>query len=201
MNYRSMTVRLALTSVLCGSTLAAMAQETSNVTSTGAPSANGTVVPQLVNYGGVLTDVNEKPLSGVVGVTFTLYQEESGGTPLWMEIQNVQLSKGGHYSVMLGSTTSTGLPQDVFVTGQARWLEVKAEGQPEQPRVLLVAVPYALKAADAETIGGLPASAFVLANGSQASAAKASNAATSQASSKASKPPTNPDVTGVGTVD
>ena len=29
--------------------------------------------------------------------------------------------------------------------------------------MLLLSVPYALKAADAETVGGLPASAFVLA--------------------------------------
>src|ERR1041385_3247005 len=33
----------------------------------------------------------------------------------------------------------------------------------EQPRVLLVSVPYALKAADAETLSGKPLSAFVLA--------------------------------------
>jgi hypothetical protein len=39
---------------------------------------------------------------------------------------------------------------------------VQAEGQAEQPRVLLVSVPYALKAADAETVGGKPLSAFVL---------------------------------------
>jgi hypothetical protein len=32
----------------------------------------------------------------------------------------------------------------------------------EQPRVLLVSVPYAMKAGDAETLGGLPASAFLL---------------------------------------
>ena len=34
--------------------------------------------------------------------------------------------------------------------------------QVTQPRVLLVSVPYALKAGDAATLGGLPASAFVL---------------------------------------
>ena len=39
-------------------------------------------------------------------------------------------------------------------------------GEVEQPRVLLVSVPYALKAADADTLGGLPASAFVLAGAS-----------------------------------
>ena len=36
-------------------------------------------------------------------------------------------------------------------------------GEPAQPRVLLASVPYALKAADAATLGGLPASAFALA--------------------------------------
>ena len=35
------------------------------------------------------------------------------------------------------------------------------EGEAEKPRTLLMSVPYALKAADAETIGGLPPSAFV----------------------------------------
>src|ERR1017187_4872528 len=114
---------------------------------------NNSAVPQLVNYSGVLTDVNGKPLSGVVGVTFNLYSEETGGVPLWSEIQNVHMGKSGYYAVMLGSTSSTGLPQDVFVSGEARWLGVQAEGQAEQPRILLVAVPYALKAGDAQTIG------------------------------------------------
>jgi len=34
--------------------------------------------------------------------------------------------------------------------------------QTEQPRVLLVSVPYAMKAGDAETVGGLSPSAFML---------------------------------------
>jgi hypothetical protein len=163
---------------------------------------NNSAVPQLVNYSGVLTDVNGKPLSGVVGVTFNLYSEETGGVPLWSEIQNVHMGKSGYYAVMLGSTSSTGLPQDVFVSGEARWLGVQAEGQAEQPRILLVAVPYALKAGDAQTIGGLPASAFVLANGTQATAGStkpASPAASSGASKNA--PPANPAVTGKGVVD
>jgi len=46
----------------------------------------------------------------------------------------------------------------------ARWLGVQPAlpSVGEQPRVLLVGVPYALKAADAETLGGKPASAFML---------------------------------------
>jgi hypothetical protein len=40
---------------------------------------------------------------------------------------------------------------------------VRVNGGEEQPCILLLSVPYALKAADAETIGGLPPSAFALA--------------------------------------
>ena len=40
---------------------------------------------------------------------------------------------------------------------------MEVQGHTEQPRVLLVSVPYALKALDAETIGGKPASAFMMA--------------------------------------
>jgi hypothetical protein len=40
---------------------------------------------------------------------------------------------------------------------------VQPQGQAEQARVMLVSVPYALKAVEADTIGGLPPSAFVLA--------------------------------------
>ena len=151
-----------------------------------AVSANA-VVPSIVNFKGVLTDVNGKPLTGTVGVTFYLYQESQGGTPLWMETQNVQPDKVGHYSVALGSTSTQGLPANMFATGEARWLGVQVHGQDEQPRVLLMSVPYALKALDAETIGGKPASAFMMA----------------PTSSSKSQPPVLPPgtITGSGTAD
>jgi len=117
----------------------------------------------MVNFSGVLTDVNGKPLTGAVGVTFYLYKDAEGGAPLWMETQNVKADKAGHYTAALGSTSSQGLPANVFASGEARWLGVQAQGQKEQPRVLLMSVPYALKALDAETIGGKPASSFMLA--------------------------------------
>jgi hypothetical protein len=128
-----------------------------------AASSATVAVPPIVNFNGLLTDVTGKPLTGTVGVTFYLYQESQGGAPLWMETQNVHPDKFGHYSVALGSTSSQGLPANVFATGEARWLGVQVHGQDEQPRVLLMSVPYALKALDAETIGGKPASSFMLA--------------------------------------
>jgi hypothetical protein len=127
-------------------------------------------VPPLVNFSGVLADVNGKPLTGVVGVTFSLYQEQHGGSPLWLETQNVKAGKTGNYTVALGSTSSQGLPANVFAMGEARWLGVQPQGQEEQPRVMLMSVPYALKALDAEMIGGKPASSFMLAPTGRASA-------------------------------
>jgi hypothetical protein len=147
--------------------LLAAAQQTSSNQTT----PSNQIVPPLMHLDGVLTDSGGKPLTGVVGVTFYLYKEEQSGAPLWMETQNVQPDKTGHYTVLLGSTSSQGLPVSVFASGEARWLGVQAEGQPEQPRSLLVSAPYALKAADAETIGGLPPSAFVLATPGGASTA------------------------------
>jgi uncharacterized repeat protein (TIGR03803 family) len=84
------------------------------------------VVPTLVNISGTLADANGKPLTGTVGVTFHLYKDEQGGAPLWMETQNVQPDKSGHYTVALGSTSSQGLPTSLFASGEARWLGVQA---------------------------------------------------------------------------
>ena len=138
------------------------------------------MVPPLVNFSGVVSDGNGKPLSGTVGITFSLYKDSQSGAPLWVETQNVQADKSGHYSVALGSSSSQGLPPDLFVLGEARWLSVQPQGQAEQPRVLLLSVPYALKAADAETVGGLPPSAFMLAvppsSGSSSGTSSGSNA-------------------------
>jgi trimeric autotransporter adhesin len=175
-------VWMSATVLLLACALSAVAQQSTDVT-----------VPTLVNFSGTLTDVNGKPLTEIMGVTFYLYQDQQGGAPLWMETQNVQPDRMGHYSVMLGSTTSQGLSPDLFASGQARWLGVQAQGQEEQPRVMLLSVPYAMKAVDAQTIGGLPPSAFVLAAPPTANAARAMGG-----SKAASVPATSSDVTTTG---
>jgi hypothetical protein len=156
------------------------------------------IVPPLVQFSGVLTDLDGKPLSGVVGVTFCLYKDSQGGAPLWMETQNVQTNKAGHYSVMLGSTTSLGLPVDLFASGTAHWLGVQPQGQREQPRVLLLSVPYALKAGDAETVGGLPPSAFVLATPNAGGAISGVTNGSASSASTTSAPSTSSNVTTTG---
>jgi trimeric autotransporter adhesin len=127
-----------------------------------APSAAAAEVPRLIKFSGTLLDALDRPLAGPVGVTFALHAQQTGGAALWMETQNVTPDAHGLYTVLLGANSAHGVPAELFASGEARWLEVQVERQAEQPRVLLVSVPYALKAVDADTLGGKPASAFAL---------------------------------------
>jgi len=131
-------------------------------TSTSSASA-AAVVPRLMNYSGTARDAEGKPITQIAGATFSIYSQESGGSSLWMETQNIHPDAKGNFSIQLGASKPDGLPMSVFASGEARWLGVRINGGEEQPRALLLSVPYALKAADAETVGGLPASAFMLA--------------------------------------
>jgi hypothetical protein len=125
------------------------------------PTQTASALPRLVRFSGTAKDLNGNPLTGVVGITFALYSEQTGGAALWLETQNVTADSNGHYTALLGSTKPDGLPAELFTSEQAHWVGVQVSGQAEQPRVLLVSAPYALKAGDAETLGGKPASAFV----------------------------------------
>src|SRR5580704_4487726 len=162
-----------------------------------ATAVNATV-PPLIQFSNVATDEGGSSMSGEVSITFSLYNNPQGGEPLWTETQNnVQLDPTGHYSVQLGITKPAGVPTTLFTTGEARWLGMRIAEQAEQPRVLLLSVPYALKAGDAATIGGLPPSAFVMATpgtGSSPTTFIASAAADADA------PPAG-GVTGSGTTD
>jgi hypothetical protein len=151
------------------------------------------IVPQLIRFAGMLKDSSGHPLTGIAGLTFSLYRDQEGGAPLWLETQNVALDAKGRYDVLLGAEHAEGVPMEVFTSGEARWLGVQAQGQPgEQPRVLLVSVPYALKAADASTLGGLPASAFVLAARPEAPSTDAIATNTAAAAPSASASPLAP---------
>ncbi|MGO9270630.1 MAG: tail fiber domain-containing protein [Terriglobia bacterium] len=144
-------------------------------------SGSAGVVPRLIKFSGEVnpqitqitqTKENENGKSqspAVVALSFSLYELQEAGSPLWSESQKVQLDEQGRYTVLLGATQPEGLPLDLFTSGRALWLGVQPQlpGATEQPRVLLVAVPYALKAADADTLGGFPASAFLAATASQ----------------------------------
>jgi len=159
--------------------LSAMA--VSSLAQTAAPNSSlvSTQIPRLIKFSGTAQDETHKPVTGVVGVTFSLYKDQQGGSPLWVEAQNVRADETGHYTVMLGSASADGVPLSLFSSAEAHWISTHISGHAESPRVLLLSVPYALKAADAETLGGLPASAFMHANQSGVAANSGSPASTS----------------------
>ena len=176
---------LSMVSSMSAQTASGNVAATTAVTQSAAQSAAAaSQVPRLVRFSGTAQNVNADETSGsiatrgnasvpagVVGMTFSLYSEQTGGAPLWSEVQNVPVDKTGHYTVQLGSTQADGLPVELFSSAQAQWLGVRQEGQAEQPRIMLLSVPYALKAADAETFGGKPPSAFLSAPTSATAAA------------------------------
>jgi hypothetical protein len=118
-------------------------------------------VPRVVKFSGVLRDATGLLLNGTQSVSFAVYADATGGTSLWEEIQNVQFANG-RYTVLLGVTTTEGMPPELFAADESRWLGVRslAVGEQEQSRVFLTSVPYAIRAADADSLGGLPSSAY-----------------------------------------
>lgn len=121
-------------------------------------------VPGQVNFQGVLVGVDGEPIQGPVDLIFTLYDSPSDGTAVWTESQNSIAVQGGVYEVALGSV----LPLDAAVLANAPLhLEVTVDGETLSPRFPLLAVPYAIKAQEAQTahelidLGGVPIEYFV----------------------------------------
>lgn len=131
-------------------------------------------VPRLVRFTGTVDATtlaafratsgdDREPSAITVPLTFAIYASQEGGAALWREAQDVSVDDGGRYVAALGAVSVDGLPAAVLTGGGSRWLGVTIAGGPERPRILFVSVPYALKAGDADTIGGRPLSAFVMA--------------------------------------
>ena len=118
-------------------------------------------VPRLVSFSGAVKDAAGKPLTGPVDIHFAIYENFDGVEPLWFETQTVEVDAQGRFTALPGAMQPEGLPLAFFTTGKARWLEVMVVGCATMPRVLLVSVPYAFKAGDADTLGGKPATEYV----------------------------------------
>lgn len=105
-----------------------------------------------INYQGRLAGADGTPIDNTnpgLGITFALYDTDTGGTPLWTETHaNVPVSDG-LFSVRLGSVT----PLDTgYLTGD-RWLGIQVGSDPEMtPREKLAAVPYAMRASVADQL-------------------------------------------------
>jgi hypothetical protein len=149
-------------SVLCLIVLCLIAPPT--MLAQGAQTAAPAAVPRVITFTGVFQPADGQPPREVETVTLALYAEPTGGVPLWQETQNVAVDAQGRYALLLGAMSADGIPPEVLTAG-AQWLGTTFDrpGEVERPRVQLTSVPYTLRAADAETLGGRPASAYLLA--------------------------------------
>src|ERR1700674_4647525 len=182
---------MLLVSLFLAPTVLAQSPDSANQSAVSA-AASAAEVPRLIKFSGTLLDAQDRPMAGPVGVTFALHAQQTGGAALWIETQNVTPDAHGNYTVLLGANSANGVPAELFASGEARWLEVQVERQAEQPRILLVSVPYALKAKDADTLGGRPASAFLTTEtlaGTGNSSGTAAAASTALPSSKVQSTP------------
>ncbi|MFC2130457.1 beta strand repeat-containing protein [Bacteroidota bacterium] len=94
-------------------------------------------IPNEVNYQGLITDENGSAINGNVAITFALYESETGGTPVWTEVKNVELVNG-YLNIYLGE--EAGLQNMDF--SKTYWLEVKVEDSNPFARTKLSSVPY-----------------------------------------------------------
>ena len=164
-----------------------------------APTALAGEVPRLIKFSGTMHDAQGRSPTGPAGVTFALYSQQNGGAALWLETQNVKPDENGNYTILLGANSAHGVPAELFASAEARWLGIQVEQQPEKERILLVSVPYALKAKDAETLSGLPASAFVTTESLTSTTSYTAAAATSpNAPSTIASPALSSTLTAVG---
>lgn len=56
-------------------------------------------VPRLVKFSGTAVNANGRPLSGITGITFSIYKDQTDRAPLWLETQSVHADSKGHLTV------------------------------------------------------------------------------------------------------
>ncbi len=157
-------------------------------------------IPATINYQGRLTDNTpaQAPVDGPVRMQFEIWADPGGGTGggrVWREPDadgtgvTVQVT-GGIFNYQLGSTVP--IPPSVFTSSNsARHLQIIINPGPTgeilSPRQLISATGYAnmaqnagsaltaanaFSAADAMNLGGVPASGYLLADGTAADSAR-----------------------------
>jgi hypothetical protein len=127
------------------------------------PVANA-AVPGLINYQGILTDESGAPLSGTYQLTFSIYPDSAqSAIAAWSEQHLSVAVESGIFRVVLGSVS---LLSESLFAGDECWLGVAVGASPEMyPRQRLVSVPWALRAAVADsaaTVGTAVGSAWTV---------------------------------------
>jgi hypothetical protein len=129
-------VAVALVAVAMGSARTAAAQS----------------IPQTMSFTARVYD-GDLAVTGAVELTFEIFDAAEGGTLVWEEEMPAEAEDGLVYAI-LGSKPGNGLSPAVF-DGNQRFLQLSVNGDVQRPRIPLLSVPYATRAAVAETAGRL----------------------------------------------
>ncbi|MCX7908157.1 MAG: hypothetical protein N2560_01385, partial [Ignavibacteria bacterium] len=101
-------------------------------------------VPRVLNYQANLKDQNDRPFNGQTAITFAIYEQEFGGTPIWSENQLVDVVNG-FMNVYLGKENPLNIKFD-----RPLWLQISIGGN-AFPRTPLTSTPYAMKSLTSTT--------------------------------------------------
>ncbi len=104
-------------------------------------------VPQVLSYQGNLQDQGGNPVDGTISTTLHIFDEETGGTPLWSETQDVVYA-AGFFSVELGNQTP--LPDEVF--NPERYLTLEIAGEQFLPRRRITSSAFAIRSKFADNL-------------------------------------------------
>jgi len=99
-------------------------------------------------------------------MSFSIFDVEEGGAPLWTEIQFTVFVVDGFFATQLGLETA--LTPEIFSGREGLWVETAIdvdqngldEGDVQQPRKPLSAVPVAFQARDASGLGGFSGESY-----------------------------------------
>jgi len=107
-----------------------------------------TSVPPLINYQGMLTDADGKPMIGTKNLEFNIYDSATGGTKIWgPQIFNTVPLINGKFNVILGTTDNDGNSIIEAFGAKDRYLGIKVDNGAElAPRQQILSAPYAIKA-------------------------------------------------------
>lgn len=111
-------------------------------------------VPGPMHFQGVLTDNEGALLDGQYTITVSLYESQDSATPVWGQTSVVQVV-GGAVDIVLGEAGQ--LISQELLSSPELWLGVQVESDPELlPRQQVLSVPYATRAAYADSAANVP---------------------------------------------
>lgn len=108
-------------------------------------------LPKIINFSGVITADDLLVPDGEYSILFSLYENLSGGEPLWSELHEKVQVVNGELDVQLGGAS---VPNPLNLTfNKQYYLGIKLNNTEElTPRISLVPVPYSVRTLTANTV-------------------------------------------------